>query len=85
MDSERPLDVFVDLNSTDDTGLPWGLEADAPHPERIWPGAYVVAGSGSVRAVAQVVEVGGGVVHVRPLRGSVAANAHLLTAGRSAS
>jgi hypothetical protein len=79
------LDVFVDLNSMDDTGLPWGLEADAPHPERLRPGAYVIAGSGSVRAVAQVVDVACGVVHVRPLRGPVASHAHLLTAPRPAS
>ena len=35
-------------------------------------------GSGAARGVALVVDITDGIVHVRPLRGSVTANAHLL-------
>ncbi len=49
-------DLFVDLNSMDETGLPWSFLDEATDPELIVPGAYVVVGAGSVRAVAQVVE-----------------------------
>ncbi|MGH8993311.1 MAG: hypothetical protein ACRDZ7_17520 [Acidimicrobiia bacterium] len=72
------LDLMVDLNTMDDTGLPWAFFDDALHPERLVPGAHIIAGSGVVRAVAQVIDVVDGIVHVRPLRGSVASNAHLL-------
>ena len=77
--SERyPIDVIVDLNTTHETGLPWAFLDEAPHPERIVRGAYVVAGSGHARAVALVVDVDGGIVHVQPLRGLVASHASLL-------
>jgi hypothetical protein len=73
------LDLVVDLNTMDDTGLPWAFLDDAIHPTRLVPGAYVIVGSGEVRAVAQVMDVDNDIVHVRPLRGSVASNAHLLS------
>ena len=73
------LDLVVDLNVIDDTGLPWAFLDDAVHPERIRPGAYVVVGAGAATAVATVVDIDGDLVHVRPLRGSVASNAHLLS------
>ena len=73
------LDLIVDLNTMDDTGLPWAFLDDAVHPARLVPGAYVIVGSGQVRAVAQVIDVDNDIVHVRPLRGSVASNAHLLS------
>jgi len=79
------LDLIVDLNTMDDTGLPWAFLDDAIHPTRLVPGAYVIVGSGEVRAVAQVIDVDNDIVHARPLRGSVAANAHLLTEHRPAS
>jgi hypothetical protein len=79
------LDLVVDLNTMDDTGLPWAFLDRAVHPERLVPGAYVIVGSGQVRAVAQVIDVVEGIVHVRPLRGSVASNAHLLVGHRPAS
>jgi hypothetical protein len=85
MTKDVELDLPVDLNTMDDTGLPWAFFDQAVHPERLVPGAHVVVGSGSVRAVAQVVDVKGGIVHVRPLHGSVAANAHLLGKDRLAS
>jgi hypothetical protein len=74
--------VVVDLNTMDDTALPWAFLDDAVGPERITPGAHVIVGSGQVRAVALVVDVTGDIVHVLPLRGSVAANAHLLSEHR---
>ena len=71
--------------SSDDSGQPWAFLDEAPHPERIVPGSYVVAGSGSARAVARVIDVEDGIVHVQPVRGSVASNAALLTAHQIAS
>jgi hypothetical protein len=72
------LDLVVDLNTMDDTGLPWAFLEDARRPERVVPGEYVVVGSGAVRAAASVVDVVDGIVHVRPLSGPVAKHRHLL-------
>jgi hypothetical protein len=85
MTTELELDLVVDLNTMDDSGLPWAFVDQAVHPERVSPGAHVVVGAGRVRAVAEVVDVIDGIVHVRPLRGSVASNAHLLTGTRRVS
>lgn len=75
-----PIDIDVDWNTQDDTGLPWTLLAEAPDPSRIVAGTYVVAGRRTAVAVAEVVDVGeDGVVHLRPLPGPVSANAHLLS------
>lgn len=74
----KTVDLVVDLNTMDDTGLPWAFLDEAPDPERIVPGRYILVGSGAARAVALVVDVIDGIVHVRPARGSVTANAHLL-------
>ena len=72
------LDLFVDLNSLDETGLPWSFVDEASDRSRIVAGAFVVVGGGSVRAVAQVVDItGGGIVHVRPLSGPVSEHSHL--------
>ncbi len=79
------VDLRIDLNTMDDTGLPWTFLDQAVHPERIVPGAHVVVGSGAAQAVAVVVDIDGDIVHVSPLHGSVASNAHLLDAGRTAS
>jgi hypothetical protein len=79
MAQQIELDLIVDLNTMDDTGLPWAFLDDAINPTRLVPGAYVIVGSGEVRAVAQVIDVENDIVHVRPLRGSVASNAHLLS------
>jgi hypothetical protein len=78
MSEPYPIDVIVDLNTMDETGLPWAFLDYAPRPDRVVPGAYVVAGSGRARAVALVVDVTDGIVHVQPLRGSVASHATLL-------
>lgn len=73
------IDLFVDLNSEDDTGLPWTFLDTARDPSAVVPGHYLVVGAGEVAAVAQVVDVeDDGVVHVRPVPGPVSANAHLL-------
>ena len=79
------VDLVVDLNTMDETGLPWAFLDEAPHPDRVVPGAYVVAGSGSARAVALVVDIVDGIVHVQPMRGSVASNRQLLAGHRIAS
>ncbi|MCA1847302.1 MAG: hypothetical protein LC792_29780 [Actinobacteria bacterium] len=42
------------------------------------PGTNIVVGSGKVRAVATVVDIVDGIVHVRPLRGPVSADQQLL-------
>ncbi|MCA1708023.1 MAG: hypothetical protein LC808_34010, partial [Actinobacteria bacterium] len=65
------LDLIVDLNTMDDIGLPWAFLDEAPDPARIRPGRYVLVGSGATRAIALVVDITEGIVHLRPLHGSV--------------
>lgn len=67
--SVREVDLPVDLNSEDDSGLPWAFLDEARDPARIVEGAWIVVGSGNARAVAQVVDIDGEIVHVRPLPG----------------
>ena len=75
------VDLFVDLSTQDDTGLPWTFIADAVDPSIIVPGRYVIGGAGMAVAVVQVLDIGSdGVVHVRPMSGSVEENRHLLDA-----
>ncbi len=78
MSDDIEIDLRVDLNTMDETGLPWAFLKRAISPERVKPGAYIVVGSGAAVAVAQVVDVADGIVHVRPLPGSVERNAHHL-------
>lgn len=78
MSPVKRLDLRVDLNTIDDSGMPWAFLDAAADPSVIIPGRFVVVGSGQVRAVAQVLDIVDGVVHVRPMRGSVASNSHLL-------
>lgn len=78
MSEPHPIDVIVDLNTMDETGLPWAFIDVARHPDRAVPGAHIVAGSGQAQAVALVVDVTDGIVHVQPQRGSVASHAALL-------
>jgi hypothetical protein len=78
------VDLRVDLNTMDETGLPWTFLDQAPDPSRIIPGRHIVVGSGAAVAVAVVVDITDeGVVHIQPLKGSVASNARFLT-GRDA-
>ncbi len=65
------IDLVVDLNSEDESGLPWTFLNEARHPELIREGAWIVVGEGSARAVAQVVEIDEDIVRVRPLPGPV--------------
>lgn len=78
MSDLHPIDALVDLNTIDETGLPWAFLDHAPRPDRVVPGTYVVAGSGQARGLALVLDVTDGIVHVQPLRGSVASHAALL-------
>jgi hypothetical protein len=62
------FDLFVDLNTEDETGLPWSYLDQAIDPSVVVPGRLIVVGSGSTVAVAQVIDVGtDGLVHVRPV------------------
>jgi hypothetical protein len=72
------VDLVVDLNSEDESGLPWSFVDEARDPSLMVEGAWVVVGEGTARAVAQVVEVEGDVVRVRPLPGPVERHRHLL-------
>jgi hypothetical protein len=76
--SEIQIDLEVDLNTEDDTGLPWAFLDEARDPSTITEGAWIVVGSGSARAVAQVADIEGDIVHVRPLPGPVSRHRHLL-------
>ncbi len=75
------LDLRVDLNTEDDTGLPWAFLRDARDPALIREGAWIIVGSGSVRAVAQVVQLEGDLVWVRPMPGPVSRYRALLSHG----
>ena len=62
------IDLFVDLNSEDETGLSWSYVDQAVGPSVVVPGRLIVVGSGSAVTVAQVIDVGiDGLVHVRPI------------------
>lgn len=76
--SEVQIDLELDLNAEDDTGLPWAFLDDAPDPSLIHEGAWIVVGSGNARAVAQVADIDGEIVHVRPLPGPVSRHRYLL-------
>ncbi|MFN0028225.1 MAG: hypothetical protein ACKV2O_13745 [Acidimicrobiales bacterium] len=66
------IDLFVDLNTEDDTGLPWSYIDQAEDPSKVVPGRLIVVGAGSAKAIAEVVDVDvDGLVHVPPLPGPV--------------
>lgn len=67
--STHVVNLPVDLNSEDASGLPWGLLSQARKPRHLREGAWIVVGNAHVQAVAQVANIDGDVVHVRPLRG----------------
>jgi len=73
-----PIDLTVDLNSEDESGLPWTFIDEARDRALVVEGAWLVVGEGSARAVAQVVEIEGDIVRVRPLPGPVDRRRHLL-------
>lgn len=73
------LDLVADLNAQDDDGLGWSTLADAIAPDRVHPGAMLLAGDSQARAVVRVVTVDDdGQIHFAILPGSVAKNRHLL-------
>ena len=76
--TEHPVDLTVDLNSEDDTGLPWAFLDEASDPSAITEGSWILVGSGTARAVAQVADIDGDIVHVRPMPGPAARHARLL-------
>ena len=66
------IDLFVDLNTEDETGLPWTYLDQADDPSCVVVGRRLVVGFANAVAVAEVVEVrADGLVHVRPLPGPV--------------
>jgi hypothetical protein len=75
------LDLVVDLNGEDDSGLPWTFLDEARDPTLIREGVWLVVGESDVRAVAQVVEIDDDIVRVRPLPGTVDEHRHLLSHG----
>ena len=70
MDINPQIDLVVDLNTMDETGLPWAFLDRAPDPTLIRPGTVIVVGSGAVWSRAEVVDITGDVVHFRPIRSS---------------
>lgn len=72
------VDLRVDLNTEDNTGLPWAFVRDARDPAVLEEGAWLVVGSGSARVVAQVVQIDGELVWVRPLPGPVSQHRELV-------
>lgn len=74
------IDIEIDWNTEDDTGLPWAFANRARQPDRVVPGAFVLAGRDMALAVAEAVDRDDdGVVHLRALPGTVKANLHRLT------
>jgi hypothetical protein len=73
------VDLIADLNAEDDDGLGWSTLADASQPERVVPGAMLLAGNRYGQAVVRIVAVDDdGQVHFTILPGPVAKNRHLL-------
>jgi hypothetical protein len=78
MTRESEVDLVVDLNSEDESGLPWSFLDEARDPALIREGAWIIVGEGSTQAVAQVVEIEGEIGRVRPLPGPVESHRALL-------
>lgn len=84
MTSNSEIDLLVDFNTEDDTGLSWTHAKRAKDPSRIVAGRYVVAGMTGATAVVRIVDVeADGLVHVLAVPGSVEDNRHLLDAQAS--
>lgn len=77
--SSSDIDIEADLNAQDDDGLGWSTVAEATEPDRVKPGAFLLAGNPQGKAVVRVVAVDDdGQVHFTILPGSVEKNRHLL-------
>jgi len=73
------LDVIADLNAEDDDGLGWSTLSGARDVDRVRPGAMLLVGNESAKAVVRVVAIDDdGQIHFSILPGSVAKNRHLL-------
>ena len=72
------VDLIADLNAEDDDGLGWSTLADATtQPERVVPGAMLLAGNRCGQAVVRIVAVDDdGQIHFTILPGPVAKNRH---------
>ena len=58
------IDLFVDLNTEDETGFPWTYLDQATNPTQVVPGRVLVVGAGSAVALAEVIDVASdGLVH----------------------
>ena len=78
-DLDLIADLIADLNAQDDDGLGWSILADAAAPDRVRPGAMLLAGNQEAQAVVRVVAVDDdGQIHFAILPGSLAKNRHLL-------
>ena len=78
-DLMNDLDLVADLNAQDDDGLGWSTLAEAHAPERVRPGAMLLAGNRQAQAVVRVVHIDDdGQIHFSVLPGSVSKNRHLL-------
>ncbi len=72
------IDLLADLNAMDDDGLGWSVLADARDPDKVRPGAVLLAGNVAGQAVVRVVAIDtDGQIHFEVLPGSVARNRHL--------
>jgi hypothetical protein len=76
--NQLPIDLVVDLNGEDESGLPWTFIDEARDRSLVAEGAWLIVGQGDVQAVAQVIEIEGEIVRVRPLPGPVDRHRHLL-------
>jgi len=72
------IDLRVDLNGMDETGLPWAFVDEARDPAAVVAGRHLLVGGGSAVAVAVVVDVDGDIVHVQPRPGPASKWRHLL-------
>lgn len=72
------LDLIVDLQGMDETGLPWAFQNEATDPARVVEGGWVIVGTPAVNAVARVIDIQGGIVHVEPLPGPATKWLHLI-------
>lgn len=68
------VDISADLNDDDGSGCIWGFLDETRDPDRIRPGALLVAGSEHAAAMCEVASLepaadGGTIVHLRFLPG----------------
>jgi hypothetical protein len=76
---EPEIDLIADLNAEDDDGLGWSTLTDARDAAQVQPGAMLVAGNRSGKAVVRVVAVDrDGQVHFTVLPGALEKNRHLI-------